>query len=83
MIADAKTPADHEAIAEYYDRQATDAEGSSQLHEAMAQQYREMRTHPRSDSPEHCEKITQYYKGIAQQDSDLAAAHRALAQQTH
>ena len=83
MIADAKAPADHEAIAEYYDQQATEAEGSGHLHEAMAQEYREMRTHPRSDSPEHCEKIAQYYEGIAQQDSQLAATHRALAQQTH
>ena len=40
MIADAKTPADHEAIAEYYDRQVTEAEGSARLHEGMAQRYR-------------------------------------------
>lgn len=82
MIADAKTPADHEAIAEYYDRQTTEAEGSGQLYEAMAQRYREMRTHPRWETPEHC-AIAQYYEGIAQQDSELAAAHRALAQQSH
>lgn len=83
MIADPKTPADHEAIAEYCDRQATEAEASGQLHEAMAQRYPEMRTHPRWETPEHCVKIAQYYEGIAQQDSELAAAHRALAQQTH
>ncbi len=83
MIADAKTPADHEAIAEYYDQQVTEAEGSSQLHEAMAQRYREMRTHPRWETPEHCVKIAKYYEGIAQEDSELAAAHRALAQQSH
>jgi hypothetical protein len=34
MIADAKTLADHEAIAEYYDRQAAQAEGSTQLNES-------------------------------------------------
>ena len=83
MIADAKTPADHEAIAEYYDRQVIEAEGSGQLHEAMAQRYREMRAHPRWETPEHCVKIAQYYEGIAQQDSELASAHRALAQQSH
>ncbi len=83
MISDAKTPVDQEAIAQYYDRQVTEAEGSSQLHEAMAQRYREMRTHPRWETPEHCVKIAQYYEGIAQHDSELAAAHRAIAQQTH
>ncbi len=83
MIADAKTPADHEAIAEYYDRQVAEAEGSGQLHESMAQRHREMRTHPRWETPEHCVKLAQYYEGIAQQDSELAAAHLALAQQTH
>ncbi len=44
MIADAKTPADHEAIAEYYDQQTTEAEGSGHLHEAMAQEYRDADT---------------------------------------
>ena len=83
MISRAKTPADHEAIAEYYDSQATEAEKSAQLHEAMAQRYREMRTHPRWESPEHCVKIAQSYEDIAKQDSQLAAAHRAIAQQTH
>ena len=54
MIASAKTPADHESIAEYYDRDATGADESAQLHEAMAQRYREMRIHPRSETAEHC-----------------------------
>ncbi len=83
MVSSAKTPADHEAIAGYYDRQASQAEESAQLHEAMAQRYREMRIHPRWETPEHCIKIAQSYEDVAQQDSQLAAAHRAIAQQTH
>lgn len=89
MIADAKTPADHEAIAEYYDRQASEAAESAQFYEAMAhryhqpagQSYRSMQGHPRWGTPEHCIKIARYYEDVEAQDSELAAAHRALAQQ--
>ncbi len=52
MIAEAKTPADHEAIAEYYDRQTTDAESEARFEEAMADRYRQI--HPRWLTPEHC-----------------------------
>lgn len=81
MIAEAKTPADHEAIAEYYDQQTTDAESKARFEEAMAGRYR--RIHPRWLTPDHCIKIAEHYERIAQQNSQLAAAHRALAQQGH
>lgn len=81
MIVEAKTPADHEAIAEYYDRQTTEAESEARFEEAMAERYRQI--HPRWLTADHCIKIAQDYEGIAQQNSQLAAAHRALAQQGH
>ena len=39
MIARAKTPADHEAIAVYYDREATDNENKAHLHRDAANLY--------------------------------------------
>lgn len=68
MIAEAKTSADHEAIAEYHDRHTTEAERSAQLHEAMPKGYR--RTHPVWNTPRHCAKIAQYFEGISQQTTE-------------
>lgn len=40
MILEAKTPADHEAIAAYYDQQAADARAKAAEHRKMGESYR-------------------------------------------
>jgi hypothetical protein len=42
MIAIAKTPADHEAIATYYDKVAADADAKVKLHHSTAEIYRNL-----------------------------------------
>jgi hypothetical protein len=88
MIANAKSPADHEAIAAYYDKAATAAEASAEQHKKMAETYAKLLRpdHPSSVEghlkplPAHCKAEAKYYEGIATENRALAAAHRKMAQ---
>jgi hypothetical protein len=84
MIAEAKSPADHEAIAAYYDKQAAEAEAEAEQHKKMADTYAKLRP----DAPAkatykplsgHCRAEAKYYEGIATENRALAAAHRKMA----
>jgi hypothetical protein len=86
MIAKAKSPADHEAIAAYYDKEATEAEAKAEQHKKMADSYTKLRPdHPASleghlkPLPGHCRAEAKYYEGIATENRALAAAHRKMA----
>jgi len=86
MIAKAKSPADHEAIAAYYDKEAAEAEAKAQEHKKMAETYTKLRPdHPASVEghlkplPAHCMAEVKYYEGIATENRALAAAHRKIA----
>ena len=43
MITSAKTPADHEAIAAFYEQQAADAKKKAELHRNTADTYRKLK----------------------------------------
>jgi hypothetical protein len=81
MIAEARTPADHEAIAAYYDQQAEAARTKAAAHQKMGEDYRKMggalahKTH----FHEHCEALVRSYQAQAKEYAALAAAHRAMA----
>jgi hypothetical protein len=86
MIAKAKTAADHEAIAAYYDKEATAADAKAAEHKKMAETYTKLRPdHPASlqghlkPLPAHCEAEAKYYEGIATENRALATAHRKMA----
>lgn len=80
MVADAKTPADHESVAAYYEREAADNEAQASSHPELAETYRRFHNSPKVQMAPHCEQMADYYSKIAAEDSELAAEHRRLAQ---
>ena len=57
MIANAKTPADHEAIAAYYQEQAADAKKKADLHRRTAETYRSLKISKPVYMAEMCDGI--------------------------
>ena len=57
MIANMKTPADHEAIASYFDQVAADARAKAALHHHSAETYRTMRTEKPAGMANMCDAI--------------------------
>ncbi len=76
-IASAKTPADHEAIATYYDKEAAENEAKAKLHHSTHHAYETFRMKP-PDMGTHCDALAKSYQRAADQDKALAAEHRAM-----
>ena len=80
-IVEAKTPADHEAIAAYYDQQAAAAREKAAEHRKMGESYKKAggalahKTH----FHEHCESLVRIYESAAKDYAAMAAAHRQMA----
>jgi len=79
MIANMKTPADHEAIASYFDQVAADARKKAELHHHSAETYRTMRTEKPAGMANMCDAIAADFDKAATQAEKLAKAHRAMA----
>jgi len=82
QIAAAKTPADHEAIAQAYDAEAAAADAKSKAHEGMARTYRAGGGAPKASSAAmtgHCDRLMKSYSSAAAEYRALAAEHRKLA----
>jgi hypothetical protein len=73
MIAHAKTPADHEAIAAYYDTEAAENEKKARFHTTNVNMYSKLSFLP------HCKALVKAFQEAADQDKALAAAHRAMS----
>ena len=86
MVAAAKTPADHKAIASYYYDQAKTVEDKAADHSKLAEQYiKESESSPsyyyRGDSDAlHCEKISTLYNELGAEYQALAKDHQELAE---
>lgn len=80
MIEKAKTAADHEAIAERYDKQAADAKKEADIHRKMEKSYSVggFKGTPTA-LPQHCAALAKHYDELAQEYATLAAAHRDMA----
>jgi hypothetical protein len=79
-IATAKTPADHRALAEYYDREAATAKANAEMHRKMGAEYRKMGgAASKAQLPEHCEGLVKVYESAAKDFEALARAHRQMA----
>ena len=84
MISSAKTPADHEAIAAYYDGEAKEAQQKADEHRKMGEAYKKGggalagKTH----FHEHCEALVRSYTAEAKEYESLAAAHRQMAKKS-
>jgi hypothetical protein len=74
-LKNAKTAADHEMIAEYYDKQAADNAQKAALHRTMKNVYF------KPPLQAHCSRLAEAYQEAADQDKALAAAQRAMAKQ--
>jgi hypothetical protein len=79
MIQAAKTPADHQAIADYYQHQADAAKAKAAEHTKMAQQYKTGAFGLKTHFHEHCETLAKLYQSEAKEYAALAEAHRQMA----
>ncbi len=79
MIATAKTAADHEAIAKYFDREAKHDHKLAEKYKHMAASYKNL---PRmAELEQHCASLADFYKNAAQEASLIAARHEAMAKE--
>jgi hypothetical protein len=81
MIASAKTPAEHDAIAAFYEQQATDAKKKAELHRNTAETYRKLKISKPVGMAEMCDGIAAMWAKIAADNSRLAEAHREMAKE--
>lgn len=80
MIAGAKTPADHEAIATYYEKEAQAAHKKHAEHQEMSDSYATIPVlRIKTDTVAHCKIIAKKYEDIAKEYEDLATLHKELA----
>jgi hypothetical protein len=79
MIAEAKTPGDHEAIAAFYEKEAQDARQKQTQHEKMRNLYTKRYPTKRSAMVTHCDNVVNRYKEMAGDYEDLAQLHKELA----
>jgi hypothetical protein len=84
-VQSAKTPADHEAIAAYYDGKAAAATKDAAYHRQMGQSYKSLaggaggKGYATSAMPQHCDAIAKAADTEAEQYKAMAKAHRDLA----
>ncbi len=74
-VKNAKTAADHEMIAEYYDKEAAENAKKAELHRTMRNVY------IKPPLQAHCGRLIENYQAAADQDKALAAAQRQMAKQ--
>jgi hypothetical protein len=79
-IEAARTRADHEGLATYYDKEASSARAIAADHRRMAKSYGAAPATGRGTSMSaHCNAIVRQYEGIAVEFDGLAAGHRQMA----
>ena len=84
MLQTAKTPADHEAIAKYYDEQAAEAKKKAELHRKMAASYTTGGTPIGKGGfkvpfPQHCLALAKEFDDEAAHYTAMADMQRELA----
>ena len=79
MIASAKTPADHDAIAAFYAQEAADAKKKSALHRNSADTYRKLKIAKPVYMAEMCDGLAKYWDDVAKGAEKLAKAHQDMA----
>jgi hypothetical protein len=81
-IRQAKTPADHQAIAAFYEQEAQKARELSAKYLLRRDVYAAARAMERKDrAGEHYAFIAKKYQEIAKEDENLAALHKMMAEQ--
>jgi hypothetical protein len=89
-VENAKTAADHEAIAAFYEGEAKEARAQAEQHRAMGSTYKKHQQHSmpagkgvpstlNKTMPPHCDQLTATYEAAAKEYEAMAAAHREEA----
>lgn len=90
LLETAKTPADHEKLAAYYDGEAADFDAKASKHKRFAAAYRRMpapgnptRNIPdtRASAASHCDNIAAESEKAAKEARSMAEHHRMLAKE--
>ena len=80
-VTGAKTPADHEAIASYYDRESATAKAKAEEHRKLAEAYRNLAGKGQVAMENHCLRLAQTYESVVTENAALAEAHRQMARE--
>jgi len=78
-IVSAKTPADHEAIAAYYDREAAATKEKADLHRRAAASYRTTNLDKPVGMANMCDNTAKMWDKVATDAGKLAEAHHEMA----
>lgn len=81
-VHDAKTPANHEAMAKFYDKAAKEMQAKVQEHQKMYEQYQaESQYYGRQglDMASMCQGLIRAYEQAAKENANMAASHRKMA----
>ena len=80
MITEAKTPADHKAIATYYEKEAQEAHRKHTEHQQMRDEYAKLPVlKTKTGAVDHCDAIAKKYEEVAKEYEALAQMHREMA----
>jgi outer membrane murein-binding lipoprotein Lpp len=80
QIESARTRADYEALATYYDREATAARATAVQHRKMAKSY-QGGGRGTASMPAHCNAIASNSESLAAEYEGMAAGYRQMAKQ--
>jgi hypothetical protein len=82
LIATAKTPAEHQRIAQYYQAKAQDYLSQSKEHQQMVDAYKanpSLTAKSQASTINHCEYFVQTFKDLAAKSQELAQLHGQMA----
>ena len=79
LITEAKTPADHEAIAATYEKLAQEAHQKHADHKKMEEWYKKNPATNKAEFSFHCDRIGVNYDKIAKEYEGLAKLHKDMA----
>lgn len=84
-IETAKTRADYEALAAFYEQEAKSLQAKAEEHKEMGKAYSKIghlsgtAFKAKHNLVQHCDRLVEKYKGAAQENLALAKLHRELA----
>ena len=81
LIAKAKTPADHQKIADYYHGEAISLMAESNKHAEMGAAYARNPDKRVRNMYDHCAILTKDFKAMSETAAELAAQHEQMAKE--
>src|SRR5258707_11351579 len=82
LIAEARTPAEHQRIPQYYQAKAQDYLAQAKEHEQMVAAYKanpSLTAKSQASTINHCEYFVQTFKDLAAKSQELAQLHDQMA----